>query len=83
MDKNTTPIASSETMWFSFALVLFSSIAGVVDSVEFSNLVGDNYGWIGTVLGLIVAYLRFKTTTPISTHKNRLDMLDEHEEESI
>lgn len=60
----------SDTLWFN-ALVIVSSIGtGLLADETFRVMVGDNIGWIGTVLGIIGVILRLTTTKPIEITKD-------------
>ena len=53
----------SETMWFSYALVVFGALEMNMGLLK--DVLGDHYGLAMTVVGVIVAVLRFRTTKAI------------------
>ena len=54
----------SETMWFSYALVILGVVELNLKLME--NIIPpEYYGAVVTVIGVIVALLRFRTTKPL------------------
>ena len=72
----TQPI-KSKTLWLNILLVISSIGTGLLADDTFRALVGENIGWIGSIVGLIGIVLRIYTTKPLG--KENLDMLDEHD----
>ena len=64
MLHNALKTLKSETLWFSYALVVFGAIEMNLGLLK--EPLGDYYGISMTVVGVIVAVLRFRTTKPVS-----------------
>ena len=69
----TQPI-KSKTVWLNVLLIISSIGTGLLADDTFRTLVGDNIGWIGSVIGVVGVVLRIFTTKPLG--KENLDVLE-------
>lgn len=71
---------SSKTNWFALALVIASQVTELLKDEAVIAFLGNNIGWIGTVVGIAVFILRQYTKVGVSwgTDKQNLEVLNDH-----
>lgn len=75
----------SKFNWFAVAIIVLSQMADLLKDEVIIEFLGKNIGWVGGVIGIVIFILRQYTKMGVTwgTDKSNLEILDEHEDESI